>query len=139
MSFITFILACGLLKVRPRVYMCVLGRGGGSGLLIIAALEEVRFWGRSQGMHQKFNPEVLVNATSAGLVTSIIEVAVIRLGLYVSSTEGCSIVRYAYQGKCAGALTVTTFSALSRPISSVSRGTSTFTWYSALSRASAWD
>jgi hypothetical protein len=59
MSFITFVLVCGLLK----------------------------------GTKLKFTPEVLVNVTSSGLVTSIIEVAALRLGMSVLRTEGCGTVR----------------------------------------------
>lgn len=80
MAFITYVLACGLLKV------CALS------CAIARAIAQSPSLG-SQGMRQKFSPEVLVNATSAGLVTSIIEVAALRFCLYSTWTEGCSIVR----------------------------------------------
>ena len=46
-------------------------------------------------MRLKFTPEVLVSATSGGLVTSILEVGIVRLALFVTATEGCSVVRAA--------------------------------------------
>ena len=40
----------------------------------------------------KFTPEVLVNATSQSLLTTILEVVFLKAGLYIISAEGCPLV-----------------------------------------------